>query len=298
MVNIFLSWSGLAGKQIATLLRSLLPAILPASSPFMSDIDINKGKPWKESLDNKLLETSYGMFILTPNTGESLWMAYEAGAISKGDDITIYSLLFDLPESSIPKYLSDYQASTFKEEDWKSLLREVANAVNKESNNNTPGADNFDMLFRLFWREFEEKVKSILESEYSSGKNNPTNDTTQENDGLILSNPQELMKAVQSIQELSNFVVKIPSIEKKVDDLLSVIDGFQSRLAQPLRDSKLLTTDSIHAAGNENRTRAPAPLLSRLESIINHVEREGFLNKGDIEELKTAFGDLARVIQH
>ncbi|MDZ8260513.1 hypothetical protein [Nostoc sp. ChiQUE01b] len=44
MTKIFLSWSGNAGRDIAKALRDLLPVPLPMSDPFMSDIDITKGR--------------------------------------------------------------------------------------------------------------------------------------------------------------------------------------------------------------------------------------------------------------
>lgn len=296
MSTIFLSWSGKSGQLIAELLRGLLPAILPSSEPFMSHIDINKGKPWKESLNSKLATTSYGMFILTPDTRNSEWMAYEAGAISKGENIRLYSILFDVPEGLIPKYLSDYQASAFKEEDWKKLLREISDVIKLESQNNPKDSkpDNFDMLFRLFWREFRENTEEILKNIRDASQNDASGNTNQQGDPGVFASSQEIAGALQSIQEIGSFAVKIPDIEKKLTDFYNQFDSFQSRLVDPLREFKILTNKSPNLAAGQGWSGDIESQLSRLKSIILSIEKEGLLDKGNVKELTSAFEDLER----
>ncbi len=136
MAEIFLSWSGDAGKKIATTLRDLLPTILHIPPPFMSDIDIDKGRQWRDDLDNKLRETNYGMFIFTPENiaKASQWMAYEAGAVisTNNKGILVLTLAFNVPATSVPKYLLEFQSSSFKEQEWKKLLDDLRKAIKKK----------------------------------------------------------------------------------------------------------------------------------------------------------------------
>ncbi|MBF2089725.1 MAG: toll/interleukin-1 receptor domain-containing protein [Synechococcales cyanobacterium K44_A2020_017] len=132
MLNIFISWSGITGHKIASKLRILLPTMLPGVKPFMSDVDIQKGTQWRKILNESLIETRYGMFIVTPEANDSAWMGYEFGVIStmkKTQDIGILPLLFDGQGNEVPNYLTDFQAVSFVKEQWQELFLTMATCL-------------------------------------------------------------------------------------------------------------------------------------------------------------------------
>lgn len=295
MVNIFLSWSEEAGRQIAEALREMLPVILPGSNPFISTTDIETGSQWRESLDKKLRETSYGMFILTPEntTKISEWMAYEAGAITTKDkEIHACTLLFEVQPTSMPKYLLDFQFSSFKEAEWKKLLRQIFDELQHDTtevSTKNHKSDSFETMFRWFWNDFDDKVKSILKESKSASESTSVQEEFSKDGKAICISEQEVIGVMRSIQEFSGFVVKIPSIESKIDDLFNQFTHFQSLLASPLRETGLLTS---RQSGSGSQSHHRLPSLRRLQNIVASIERDGLIDDESLKELKSALEEL------
>ncbi|NES21507.1 MAG: TIR domain-containing protein [Symploca sp. SIO3E6] len=295
MVGIFLSWNGDAGREIAKTLRDLLPIYLHGSSPFMSEIDIEKGSQWRDTLDSILRETSYGMFILTPeNTVQvSEWMAYEAGAAiaTKGKKINVCTLLFDVQPTSMPQYLVNFQFSSFQEEDWKKLFRQIYDELQhnfEEPNIKGNRSEQFDRAFNLFWEYFRKKVESTLQEIKPSSKDSVHDENWRDGKAFSINDP-EMIKVERALHEFSSFVAKIPSIETKIDDLFNQVINFQSRLAPPLRETGLLTSGKSNSGSKD---RYDPSSLRRLQNIVISIERDGLLDDENLKELKSALEEL------
>lgn len=292
MTDIFLSWSGKSAKRIGQELRRLLPVVLHGSAIFMSDKDIEKGKKWKDELDDQLQKTQFGMFILTPENvvKKSDWMAYEAGSVitKKDKNIRVFTLLFEVNPTSMPNYLQDFQFSAFEKEEWKQLLLDMSKSIkgNTENNDQTLVDDNFETMFDLFWRAFDEQVKSVLKEAHSEHINKSKAGSNQKKE-----KPPEIINEDirKTMRELSGFVVKIPSIETKLNDLSNRFMDFQSRLTPPLRESGLLTSEP-HDLTNFRMHRNSS--ITRLKNIISNIERDGLLDDASLNELKSAINEL------
>ena len=137
MIEVFISWSGNTGNAIALKFREHLCSFLDLKV-FMSDQDLTKGKQWLDELHEKLKSTNYGLFIITKDTVNSEWMAFEAGAINlNGQSIHVTPLLFGVPSSDMPKYLSNLQFCQFDEKDFKKVFHQLDSLSEKKFQTNT-----------------------------------------------------------------------------------------------------------------------------------------------------------------
>lgn len=73
--------------------------------PFMSGVNIDKGLRWGEVVSGSLQESSCAIVCLTPESMKSVWVAFEAGAISQaaggpdGARSRIWTYLFGLKKN-------------------------------------------------------------------------------------------------------------------------------------------------------------------------------------------------------
>ncbi len=95
-MKVFLSWSGDASGELASILRGWLPTALPFVEPWMSS-DITKGARQDSEMATILGDTSYCIVCVTPGVQHAPWVNFEAGAISKVMDRSYVSpLLLDV----------------------------------------------------------------------------------------------------------------------------------------------------------------------------------------------------------
>lgn len=81
-MRVFLSWSGERSRAAASALSELLPDVMPALSPWMSEHDIAAGARWGHELAVRLEDAGFGVICLTPENIGVPWLLYEAGALS------------------------------------------------------------------------------------------------------------------------------------------------------------------------------------------------------------------------
>src|SRR5579864_2672084 len=80
--NVFLSWSGERSLYVARSFREWLPRVLQRAKPWLSDIDIEKGAVGLDEIKKALVGMTVGIFFLTPENLDSLWISYEAGGLA------------------------------------------------------------------------------------------------------------------------------------------------------------------------------------------------------------------------
>lgn len=112
-VEIFISWSGKQGHQIAEAMRVLLKDVFAGDvETWISDTDIAKGARWNVELGRALDRCSVGLICLTRATQNSPWILFEAGAIAKAIDRShVFPFLFDLHQSELSGPLAQFQAT-------------------------------------------------------------------------------------------------------------------------------------------------------------------------------------------
>ena len=159
-LEIFVSWSQTASRKAAEFLKQWLPKVLPGAKPWMSKIDITKGKPWFSSISEQLPRSQVCIICVTPENVESPWLYYEAGAIAHARDealICAYLLAVE-PRELAGTPLGQYQATTFEKDDTWRMIQSI-NALLESPHSENLLRGNFDGR----WPALQKKFAMILE---------------------------------------------------------------------------------------------------------------------------------------
>jgi hypothetical protein len=79
--NVFLSWSGERSSYVAKFFYGWLHKVIQRANPWFSEVDIDKGTVGIDEIRKALNGMQVGIFFLTPENRESVWMPYEAGSL-------------------------------------------------------------------------------------------------------------------------------------------------------------------------------------------------------------------------
>jgi hypothetical protein len=155
---VFIGWSGDTSKAIALALRNWLPDVLQHVSPWCSPEDIAKGARWSPDLTTHLLEARFGIFCLTPENLQSLWIPFEAGCLSK--DLSkdrICPLLFNVPTTLVPGPLVQFQVTEATETD----LRKMVHSINQASELLGISDDRVNRAFLRYWLDLKGELERL-----------------------------------------------------------------------------------------------------------------------------------------
>jgi hypothetical protein len=157
--NIFISWSK-PQAAAALALREWLPHVIQSTKPWMSETDIEKGKPWLDELMGALAGLKLGIVCLTPEGLSEPWVLFEVGVICKALDpetrIWTY-LLGGLRPSDVPQPLGMFQHTVATKEDTLRLLQSVNHAMGERGVSEEVLKDQFE----LKWKGLYDKL-SVL----------------------------------------------------------------------------------------------------------------------------------------
>lgn len=158
-MNIFLSWSGGQSKDCALALRAWLRELFPTVTPWLSEEDIRKGKPWTEELKQAITQAKFGIICINPsNTGEQ-WLLFEVGALSYAmDDPYVATFLVALSPKDVPDGpLSIFQHTVFAKDD----LRRLAHTINKALITDHYEDHELDARFEDIWPMLENALSPV-----------------------------------------------------------------------------------------------------------------------------------------
>lgn len=158
--KVFISWSGQRSRKIAEVLRDWIPTVLPLDA-WISTEDIRKGSRWSHTLASELQSTELGILVVLPENRYSLWLNFEAGAISKWvDHAKVAPLLFELlPSDLAGEPLSQFQATIFKKDDVLKLLKSMGEALEGELSQ-----PKLERALDFTWPGLQERVRAALKS--------------------------------------------------------------------------------------------------------------------------------------
>lgn len=141
-MKIFISWSMSPSKSIALVIRDFLDSVfIQQISTFVSTEDIKLGQEGYAKISTALEECNKGIFCFLKNNINSVWMAYEAGAISMQndcvetcltttvDDCPILPIMFErIEDIKFSRHPLQYiQRQTFSRETMHNLVVELNN---------------------------------------------------------------------------------------------------------------------------------------------------------------------------
>lgn len=185
---IFISWSGSESQSIAKNIKEWLLAFFSERiDVFFTPDDIETGRRWSQELAQKLQNCDIGIFIYTRRNLDNLWMAFEAGALSKKiESSRVIPVVFGahITDINIKSPISQFQARRFEQESMLKILEDI--------NNLLPEAKSKDDLKRhmhFSWNTLENEITRILDNL----PDEPTAEKT--NIGETLDNMYALMRS-------------------------------------------------------------------------------------------------------
>jgi hypothetical protein len=193
-LRVFISWAGKQAEKIGQGFHDFLPDVVNATQPFMSGSDIDKGSRWNDVLTGSIQESSCAIVCLTPRSLESIWVAFEAGAVSRaaggpeGAKSRIWTYLLGLQHKDLLLTpFAAYQATNPTEEETFDLIA----SINQLSPDLVPAESLRRKFNRVFWPSFAK----VLEE----ARTPPVDGTAQTpGEAELLS---EILSTVRSIQD-------------------------------------------------------------------------------------------------
>lgn len=242
--KVFISWSGALSKEVATVMRDLLPHIFDGVDPFMSEEDIGAGERGLAKISDELADTSFGIVVVTQANQQTQWLNFEAGALSKNvhNNARVAPLLVDFPmKSDATGPLAQFQANLLNRDGVERILIAIAQVVGQPALNTV--RDRFD----LYWRdEYEERFarakehsaavpqhrpeREILDELLTIVRRLPLREESSLDDRLRFAMPldiplQEIRTLVASFPELAGLPVVLTGTEKGTPMVVFELDG-------------------------------------------------------------------------
>jgi len=197
-LKVFISWAGERANAIGSGFHEFLPDVVNAVHPFMSGKNIDKGTRWSEVLSNSLQESACAIVCLTPDSIQSVWVAFEAGAISRaagGIDgarsrIWTYLSALQAPDLQLTPF-AEYQATNATQDETFRLVRSI--------NQLSPDPVSGDSLKRRFDAVFWPNFSKVLDQVRAMGEAT----TSLSSDPRSSSEPevlQEILRTLRAVQ--------------------------------------------------------------------------------------------------
>lgn len=158
-MKVFLGWSGDTSHNVAMALRDWLPKVIQAIKPFVSSEDIAKGARWAAQIAEELQATNYGIICVTNENSDSVWINFEAGALSREINKSyVTPFLFNLKPSEVQGPLALFQAVVNEEaEIWKLLA-----SINSREDGKQQLKDGaLKEAFEVWWPHLRDKLVKI-----------------------------------------------------------------------------------------------------------------------------------------
>jgi hypothetical protein len=168
-MKVFLSWSGETSRQIAEVLKQWLPDVIQNLEVFYSP-DILRGRRWLDVLRDELQDNSIGLFCITHESLQSLWMSYEAGAlVSRNPNAKVVPILFGLPVEAIHQLpYSIFQSTLYSKEE----MLKIVESIN-DSMGHPLESSRLNKYFELLWPELDAKIAPLIPVSSPSGVDVP-----------------------------------------------------------------------------------------------------------------------------
>jgi hypothetical protein len=159
-MQLFVSWSGQKSKEIAGVLENWLPRVIQNLTVFVST-GLPRGALWGPNLAQELERSSAGLLCLVPDSVDSPWLLFEAGALGMGvKGRPVYSVLFGVDEKDAPDPLRLFQLSPFCKTEFLKVMRELNKLIPDHALSESRLAEEFDRS----WPQLQEAVDPVLRS--------------------------------------------------------------------------------------------------------------------------------------
>jgi hypothetical protein len=160
-MDILLCWSKERSKLVARALHEWLPKVLPGVKPWMSELDLEKGKDWFDQLHDFFAEARAAIVCITPENVRSPWIYYESGQIAGRLETNLVCpyLLEEQPSILSDGPLGRIQATKAEKEDTLRLLR----TLNKHLGGKAIRESDLDVNFEREWSSIAGTLRRVAE---------------------------------------------------------------------------------------------------------------------------------------
>jgi len=157
-MKVFISWSGSTSQAVASALKHWLPDVVQGLDAWMSGHDIDARQRWGLELDQALKECSLGIICLTPESLDSHWLTFEAGALSTAiDGSRVIPYRFQLTSSDVGPPLSQFQDVSADESGTFKLVHSLNNALGKPLGEE----EHLKRVFAHWWPDLERQLTAV-----------------------------------------------------------------------------------------------------------------------------------------
>ena len=282
-MKIFISWSGTSSRLVAEALSDWLQRVIQAVKPFYSP-DIDKGANWSNEIDNALEGTRFGIICLTPDNLQSSWIHYEAGALSKTKDASIWTFLLDLKPSDVKQPLGRFQHTLSEKSDVLKMLKSI-NAKLTEVGGESIRENLLEEIFEETWAKFEVRLEKAKESiKYESHNEATAKTESVRNEGDKLDEILEILRSQQRFS-INNFEASL-SAKKNFEQksVKTLFDWIQIEISANEDTTELSESQITKALLKCFPVSNLIPIQGKQESVYALT----FLNPIDIEHIKNS----------
>ncbi|HJQ40894.1 MAG TPA: TIR domain-containing protein [Thermoanaerobaculia bacterium] len=205
-IRIFVSWSGARAQRVAEELREWLPLIFDGAQLWLSSSDLSSGRRWSHDLAAALEQSNFGVVVLTPESSNSPWSLFEAGALSKRvAESAVVPYLVGMIENEIPEPLSQFQATSADRTGTLRLVLAIAQQLEAVQKTVV-------RRFEGFWPELEAKLADIL-------KTQPAHPQIRNDDRMeIIQLRSELADLTGLVKSIAAQIVARPDVLPRAED--------------------------------------------------------------------------------
>jgi hypothetical protein len=165
-MKLFISWSGDLSESLASVIREWLPNVIQNVRPYFTVKDIDKGARWFDDIVKELQQSQVGLICVTPDSLESSWIMFEAGAVSIAvSERKICPIVFAMNKTQLRGPLAQFQAIEFNKVELGLLMQ----TINGECGEDALSESTLEKSFNKWWPDLESNVNSLLK-EYKPGK--------------------------------------------------------------------------------------------------------------------------------
>jgi hypothetical protein len=275
-MKVFLSWSGEPSRALAEALRDWLPLVLHYVEPWMSEVDIDAGDRWADSVAKELEACNFGVICVTRENVGSPWILFEAGALAKSmNGSRVIPLLLDIDFRDISGPLAQFQAKKVE----RAGVGEVVQSINQASDS-PDDQSRASQLFDALWPQLESSVAQISTDAEPAKRSRPQAEVLEE----LVASVRALDARFRDVSEMGMASRRHPRRRREPLMLAEIGHMAATRpndptsllmLAAGFRDSAPwlydLVTDAYRAAIEDpRRAGEAAERLYRVLEVIDH----------------------------
>ena len=158
-MRTFIAWSDNRGQRIAQILQNWLPLFCQTAQAWTSE-SAPGGENWLEVIRQQLSNADTCIVCVTPESIQSHWIHFEAGALFPGDENSrILPLLFDVQPDDLLDPFRLLKAYSFDREGFVTFVNRLWEL---EQKSDKPSQDVTKQLVEKFWDELNDEVSSIM----------------------------------------------------------------------------------------------------------------------------------------